>query len=130
MIKNCYELCFKDEWVMDVIIWYVESGMLLDLLLGILNDYFCFIDKWFDVFCKYWLINKKWYYFIGGVENVKLIIELNEKLYECLKNWFKWIVVLIVKMLMEVDDYNDMEEMWEIIDEVELSDKYLYMIEV
>ncbi|EEV50112.1 cro/CI family transcriptional regulator [Enterococcus faecium 1,141,733] len=128
-IKNRYELRFKDERAMDAITRYVESGMLSDLLLGILNDYLCFTDKRPDVSRKYWPINKKWHHFIGGVENVKLITEPNEKLYERSKNWFKRTVAPTVKMLMEVDDYNDTEETWEIIDEAELSDKHLHMIE-
>ncbi|KAA9178920.1 helix-turn-helix domain-containing protein [Enterococcus durans] len=129
-IKNRYELRFKDERAMDAITRYVESGMLSDLLLGILNDYLCFTDKRPDVSRKYWPVNKKWQHFIGGVENVKLVTEPNEKLYERSKNWFKRTVAPTVKMLLEVDDCNDTEETWEIIDEAELSDKHLHMIEV
>ncbi|OQO71678.1 Cro/Cl family transcriptional regulator [Enterococcus villorum] len=129
-IKNRYELRFKDERAMDAITHYVESGMLSELLLGILNDYLCFTDKRPDVSRKYWPVNKKWQHFIGGVENVKLITEPNEKLYERSKNWFKRTVAPTVKMLLEVDDCNDTEETWEIIDEAELSDKHLHMIEV
>ncbi|HHJ5064772.1 TPA: replication initiation factor domain-containing protein [Enterococcus hirae] len=128
-IKNRYELRFKDERAMDAITRYVESGMLSDLLLGILDDYLCFTDKRPNVSRKYWPVNKKWRHFIGDVENVKLITEPNEKLYERSKNWFKRTVAPTVKMLMEVDDYNDTEETWEIIDEAELSDKHLHMIE-
>lgn len=129
-IKNRYELRFKDERAMDAITRYVENGMLSDLLLGILDDYLCFTDKRSDVSRKYWPVNKKWHNFIGGVENVKLITEPNESLYERSKNWFKKTVAPTVKMLLEVDDYNDTEETWEIIDEAELSDKHLHMIEV
>lgn len=128
-IKNRYELRFKDERAEQAIHGYTKTGDLTEFLLGILSDYLCFVDRKAGVSRKYWSVNKKWAYFLGGVEKVKLVTEPNDALYERSKNWFKRSVAPTVKMLMEVDEIEETDEVQEIIDEAELSDKHLHMIE-
>lgn len=128
-IKNRYELRFKDEKAEQAIHGYTKTGDLTAFLLGILSDYLCFVDRKGGVSRKYWPVNKKWEYFLGGVEKVKLVTEPNEALYERSKNWFKRSVAPTIKMLMEVDEIEETDEVQEIIDEAELSDKHLHMIE-
>lgn len=128
-IKNRYELRFKDQRASDVVTLFLENADLSKILLGILNDYLYFVDRVPGKQRKDWKPNKRWMYFLGGCERIQLVLEPNENLYERSKNWFRHTVAPTAKMIQEVDDLLETDEMQEMIDEAELSDKHMRMIE-
>lgn len=129
-IKNRYELRFKNQRARDVILAYLQSGSVSDLILGIMQDYLLFVDSRKGVSRKNWKANRKWLHFIGDVSKIRLVVEPNEKLYERTKNWFQRTVAANVKMLEEIDALEGEDSVREMIDEAELSDKHLHIIEV
>ncbi|MFB8450027.1 replication initiation factor domain-containing protein [Enterococcus thailandicus] len=129
-IKNRYEMRFKNDRAMLVIKEFLRTGDLPAIILGIMKDYMFFADRRPNVARKYWNINRKWQYFLGDAEKMRLSIEPNEQLYERSKNWFKRTAAATAKMIQEVDEIKGTQEYQEIIDEVEFSDKQLHIIEV
>jgi phage replication initiation protein len=128
-IKNRYEMRFKNERAMLVITEFMKSGDLSTIVLGIMKDYLLFTDRRADVNRKYWKINRKWAYFLGDVEKMRLAVEPNDQLYERSKNWFKRTAAATAKVILEIDKIKGTEELQEILDEIELSDKHLHVIE-
>lgn len=128
-IKNRYEMRFKNERAMLVITEFMKSGDLSTIILGIMKDYLLFTDRRAGLSRKYWKINRKWAYFLGDAEKMRLAVEPNDQLYERSKNWFKRTAAATAKVILEIDKIKGTEELQEILDEIELSNKHLHVIE-
>ncbi|WP_429957971.1 replication initiation factor domain-containing protein [Enterococcus sp. AZ196] len=129
-IKNRYELRFKNKRAMLVIDQFLRTGDLPSIILGIMRDYMLFTDSKFGVLRKHWKINKKWDFFLGDAERMRLAVEPNDQLYERSKNWFKRTAAATAKMIQEVDELKGTQEYQEMLDEIEFSEKQLHIIEV
>ncbi|VTQ74403.1 putative DNA relaxase [Enterococcus hirae] len=121
---------FKNERAMLVIKEFMKSGDLASIILGIMKDYLLFTDRRVGVSRKYWNVNRKWQYFLGDAEKMRLAVEPNEQLYERSKNWFKRTAAATAKVIQEIDEIKGTQEFQEIIDEIELSEKHQHVIEV
>ena len=129
-IKNRYELRFKNKRAMLVIDQFLRTGDLPTIILGVMKDYMTFTDSKFGVLRKHWKVNRRWQFFLGDAEKMRLAIEPNDQLYERSKNWFKRTAAATARMIQEVDELKGTQEYQEMLDEIEFSEKQLHIIEV
>lgn len=129
-IKNRYELRLSDRRAEEFIQKFMNIGETTSVVLGLLNNYIRFVDEEKGVDREKWKTNKKWDNFLGECGKMRLVTEPTEEFYQKSVEWIRHSASPTIKMIQEVDEINETNEFEEILDEVELKEKYLHLIKI
>ncbi|GMA08259.1 putative DNA relaxase NicK [Tetragenococcus halophilus subsp. flandriensis] len=128
-IKNRYEVRVKDERAELLIENYCREGDIGTLVLGFIRAQLRFIDPRGSIRKYDCPTNKEWLRLVRDVEILPLKLDPREDFYEKTINWLKSSASRSLQMVQEVDNLNGTDEMSNIFEAMELTDKNYHMIE-